>query len=92
MIVDIELSAALELAIARLTYVCMFLHMYVYVYACMCVFACPCAYVLRLVFELDLVIYDNNNLLIDLIIRVLLSIHCPHTHIYKLTHTYTHTV
>lgn len=88
MIVDIELSAALELAIARLTYVC-FVHMYVY--ACMCVFACPCAYVLRLVFELDLVIYDNNNLLIDLIVRVLFSMHYAHTHIYKLTHTHTPT-
>lgn len=59
-----------------------------YVYACMCVFACPCAYVLRLVFELDLVIYDNNNLLIDLIVRVLFSMHYAHTHIYKLTHTH----
>lgn len=39
----------------------------------MLVFACPCALVLRLVFELDLVIYDNNNLLIDLIVRVLFS-------------------
>lgn len=41
--------------------------MYTYVYVCLCV--------LRLVFELDLVIYDNNNLLIDLIVRVLLSLH-----------------
>lgn len=48
-----------------------------YVYVCLCV--------LRLVFELDLVIYDNSNLLIDLIVRVLFSIPDAHTHIYNLT-------
>lgn len=35
-------------------------------------------------FELDLVIYDNNNLLIDLIVRVLLSMPDAYTHIYNI--------